>query len=134
MFPCPCDFFPDKCLKFLSLKNAPKVMFGGIVSNCDLQASEKICQKLSIHPLYIHSFKIHPMYTKVYRQMVSRKRIHYISKSKFTQWSKIARENANSANLDRLPLRNFRLGWMRANANKELALITVIYIICSLFL
>ncbi len=49
MFPYTCGYFPDKHLKFLSLKFAPKVMLGCIISNCGTQASKKVCQQISIH-------------------------------------------------------------------------------------
>ena len=38
MFPYACGYFPDKRLKFLSLKFAPKLMLGCIVSNYGTQA------------------------------------------------------------------------------------------------
>lgn len=37
-FHVPADIFSDRCLKFLSLKIAPKLMLGCIVSNCGTQA------------------------------------------------------------------------------------------------
>lgn len=52
---------------------------------------------------------IHRMYSKVYRPMNSRKRTHYFYKSKFIQWSKTVHKNANSANSDRLPLKNYTI-------------------------
>ena len=39
MFLYACGYFPDRCLKFLSLKFAPKLTLGCIVSNCGTQAS-----------------------------------------------------------------------------------------------
>ena len=47
MFPYACGYFPDKRLKFLSLKNAPKLMLGCIVSNCGTQASKTVFRQIS---------------------------------------------------------------------------------------
>ena len=42
MFPYACGYFPDKRLKSLSLKFAPKLTLGCIVSNCGTQANLEI--------------------------------------------------------------------------------------------
>ena len=47
MFLYTCGYFPDKWLKFLSLKFAPKLMLGCIVSNCGTQASKTVFRQIS---------------------------------------------------------------------------------------
>ena len=47
MFPYTCGYFSDRCLKFLSLKNAPKLTFGCIVSNSGTQASKTVFRQIS---------------------------------------------------------------------------------------
>lgn len=54
-----------------------------------------------------------------YRRMDSRKRTLYISKKKFTERSKIAREMRKCVKKGRFPLRNFKLGRMRVRAGRS---------------
>lgn len=86
-------------------------------------ASGKTCKEVGAINTFVKKHEndeIHQAYTKAYRRMDSRKRTMYISKKEFTEWSKTARESVNSAKKDRLALRNFSIGLIRASVDKTL--------------